>query len=129
MMHELIDRDEPRCLYCKSVCSIKLDGTAITPNNTIVRHVEILTCIKCKEVFEIHWWDECDIDSFVFSCKNITILYVYEGQYAGFHLGNKTNLWPSRHTQENSIAIPFFEVDFSDKKKLHKKLKTYLTFS
>jgi hypothetical protein len=111
------------------VCDVKLDGTAITPINTVSRNIEILTCVKCKEVFEIHWWEDCDIDSFVFSCKDIAVLCVYDGQYAGFHIGNIKNLWPSRHTQDDSIDIPFFEIDFSYKKILHEKLKTYLVFS
>jgi hypothetical protein len=130
-MHELIDREDPRCLYCKSECDIQLDGLPVSPRNAIAFNVDILTCRKCKEVFEIHSWenDPTEIADFVFSCKTISVMNKYDGMYQGFHIGPRSNLWPSIFNVNNSTRVPPFAVDFSDKKKLFAKLKTYLVFS
>ena len=128
-LHELIDREDPRCLYCKSECDIKLDGTGISNSNTLVYNVEILTCRKCEEKFEIYWWDDCDVSSFSFSCKDLAVLSTYDGKLAGLHVAHKKYMWPDYLRQADSVDIPPFNIDFSDKKKLHKKLKTYLLFS
>jgi len=129
MMHELIDREDPRCLYCKSDCDIQLGYgfLAATPSY----NVDILTCRKCNERFEIHWLGDIDptqITAFVFTCKKWVVFFKYD---AGFSIGGKELLWGNKSphpTSELKYILPF-EVDFSDKKKLQKKLKTYLTFS
>lgn len=130
-MHRLIDREGPRCLYCHTECDIKLDGIPQSNKNMVAFNVEVLTCRKCKEVFEIHWWEEdpIEIADFVFTCKKIAVLYKYDGMYAGFHVGNRSNLWPNIFKIIDTVDVPPFKVDFSDKKKLYKKLRTYLVFS
>lgn len=134
-MHELIDREDPRCLYCQSECDFKLEhrpDIITLPPDTY--YVEILTCIKCKEIFEIHGYEDelTKITKFVFTCKNIVVINQYpqpSGIMVGFNIGDKSNLWPKTFSGHKTINIPTFEVNFSDKKKLHKKLKTYLVFS
>lgn len=134
-LHELINKEEPKCLYCKTLCDFKMDGRASTPANPDAYYVEILTCTnkKCKEVFEIHGWEDTgEITDFVFSCKNIVIINKYpqlSGIAVGFNIGDKSNLWPKMFGGRVTINVPLFQVDFSDKKKLYKKLKTYLVFS
>lgn len=127
-MHELIDREDPKCLYCQSDFDIKLESDSSVSLNPVY-NIEILTCQKCKEVFQIYWWDDNDVDSFQFSCKEIVVLHTYDGLYKGFHIGDKRALRPSHMQRNESVSVPEFFVDFSDKKKLHKKLKTYLIFS
>lgn len=130
MMHELIDRDDPKCLYCGHACDINLDGMTIL--TTLQYDAEILTCRKCKEIFEIHRIDdngETKYISFVFTCKDVV---VYNRYGSGFHIGGKEVLfknWQQNRLRNFSNFILEFPVDFSDKKVLYKKLKTYLTFS
>lgn len=132
-LHELINREDPRCLYCNYKCDFKMDGRASTVANPDSYFVEILTCIKCKEIFEIHGWDDtAQITDFVFTCKKIVVLNKYpqsSGVAVGFNIGNRTNLWPQMFGGDATINVAPFDIDFSDKNKLHKKLKTYLVFS
>lgn len=93
---------------------------------------QILKCPKCKETFEIHWTESEDNETqfwaFIFTCKKITVLHHYK---TGFSMGGKELLTKEEYyiPQKGTEYIPEFYVDFSDKKKLHKKLKTYLVFS
>lgn len=124
--HKLIDQEEPRCLYCNSECDIHLDGFAAASPSY---NVDLLTCRKCNEQFEIHWLGDIDpikVVSFVFTCKNLAVCYDYE---KGFYVGGQEVLWK---TQKSALALSLiepFDVDFSDKKKLYKRLKTCLVFS
>ena len=138
MMHELIDREDPRCLYCNSECDLIQDGQVILGPGSVnhigqVWEVQILTCRnkKCHEVFEIHWFDnrgEIKMTHFVFTCKKITVMHRYDED--NFGIGGKELLCPGEHDFKFAkFFVPKFEVNFSDKKALHKKLKTYLTFS
>lgn len=137
MFHELIDKENPKCLFCKSECDIKLDGLTKTSITTINFNVEILTCRSCNEVFEIYSEDDMIGDlvytAFQFSCEDICVLYDYD---KSVYIISKPNmLWenlgksPTTRTLAPEIKTPPFEIDFSNKKKLYKKLKTYVTFS
>ncbi len=132
-LHELVDRDVPKCLYCHSQCDFKMEGRPSSLANPDPYFIEILTCTKCKEVFEIHGWEDTgQINDFVFSCKDIVVINKYpqpSGTAVGFNIGNRSNLWPGMFSGDLTVNVPAFVVDFSDKKKLHKKLKTYLVFS
>lgn len=126
-MHELIDREDPRCLYCNSECDVRVDGFGI---GLISHDVNILSCRKCKEIFEIHSINkngETTYTSFVFTCKRLAVVNSYAH---GFAIGGREYLygkWTANTYYDNYISP--FDIDFSDKKKLHKKLKTYLVFS
>ena len=130
-LHELIDREDPRCLYCKSECDIQLTGNYILPGSSSQYNVDMLTCRKCKERFDIHWIDEAtNVVSFAFSCKKMAVFHAYGH---GFIIGIKKELlWSYEDradTKDTDKYLPPFDIDFSDKKKLHNKLKTYLLFS
>lgn len=128
--HKLIDREEPRCLYCNSECDIHLDGfAAATPSY----NVDILTCRKCNENFEIYWLGDIEpiqTISFIFTCKDVAVRYDYD---TGFLIGGHELLWKSTSRMKkstlNAAPVEPFDVDFSDKKKLYKRLKTCLVFS
>lgn len=140
MMHELIDREDPRCLYCHSECDIEQDGTSISLYSSgDTYECQILTCRKCKEVFEIHWYDHSgDIfyHAFLFTCKELTVFDFYPrptDMEEHFAIGTRDQLYkqwkddPRNFPRKN--RVPAFPVDFFNKRALHKKLKTYLTFS
>lgn len=131
-LHELIDREDPSCLYCKATCDLKQDGFFIAGTLSLYYEVQILTCRKCHEIFEIHWIDdngETKFLCFVFTCKEIAVTDKYD---EGFHIGSKGILydnWKGGISTYLGTEIPAFPVDFSNKRKLYNKLKTYLVFS
>ncbi len=132
MLHELIDKEDPRCLYCNLECNIHLDGLPFKASTGLSFNVEILNCRSCDETFEIYTEEntvgEKTYTSFVFSCNGIVVLCDYDKET--FLLGNKNMLWKNLNKkQAKATTIPSFEIDFSNKKKLYKKLKTYVTFS
>lgn len=122
MLHELIDRDEPRCLYCNSYTNINFVNERL-PNSSLLLEKEELLCSKCEEVFIIHCiqnsFGETEYDGFTFTCNNYRVYYNYIESYFDI----------SDLSKKHITAIPAFEVNFSDKEKLYNKLKTYLIFS
>lgn len=132
-LHELIDRENPSCLYCKSNCDIKQDGFFLAGTLTLFYELQILTCQKCKEIFEIHWLDdngETRMIGFTFTCKKIVVYNHYDKNE--FTIGGKELLYKNWGPGLNSVGgniVPEFTVDFSNKRKLNNKLKTYLVFS
>lgn len=131
MLHELIDRENPLCLYCQGELDLKHDGFFPGGIVSLTYDVQMLTCRDCDEVFEIHWIDDAGkvtYAAFVFTCNEIVVFNLYAD---GFFVGGNELLyqnWVGASAKlENSI--PAFNVDFSDKKKLFKKLRTYLVFS
>lgn len=122
MMHELIDRDTPKCLYCNSDVDAELQSEWI-PQSSLKVDKEKLTCRKCKESFVIHsiqdHYGYTDYIGFTFSCKDYHVFFNYVESY--FDISDQKGKY--------IIAIPFFSVDFSNLEKLHEKLKTYITFS
>lgn len=127
-LHELIDREDPKCLYCDSFCDDYMDGESISHN--INYYVQIFRCRKCHETFEIHWIDDMvktKMQGFLFTCEPLTVFNLYN---KGFSIGGKElhfSRWKSLNPGFNFIEE--FEVDFSNKNKLLEKLKTYLIFS
>lgn len=139
MMHELIDRENPRCLYCDNDCDVNFNGEYIA-GSSIQYNVDILICQKCKEVFEIHSEqqsveDQTEYLGFSFTCKQYYVYYAYKS--GEFHLGKNTESFTAIKNPINfiwwrvahSTVLPWFEVSFSDKEKLYNKLKTYILFS
>lgn len=120
-MHELIDPDEPKCLYCKSDLDTGLSSEYLMSTG-IRSDVETLTCKKCRETFQIYSTQGLDgttvIAGFAFSCKKLRVFLSY--LKSDFYISKRGN---------DITTIPSFTVDFSDKKKLHEKLKTYIIFS
>jgi len=121
--HELIDREQPRCLYCdEEVDAVHLSSGWMAGANMRV-DVEKLTCRKCNEEFWIHSMQGDDgatnIDSFTFTCKDFHIFFNYVEDYFDVKDRDRKYLF----------TIPSFQVDFSDKEALYQKLRTYLLFS
>lgn len=134
MMHELIDQEDPKCLYCGGQCSISLEGYKAPLGCSDDR--EILTCNLCGEVFTIFSMQssegETSYYAFSFSCKDITVIYSYNDKKFGLFCHKKTE---PMIDEDGSIEdtsptkVSVFKVDFSDKNKLYNKLKIYALFS
>jgi hypothetical protein len=126
MLHELIDWQDPQCLYCQASCDTELRG--LHPNY----NVNTYTCRGCRETFEIHWGGFVDVEEiavFSFTCRDLMVCHQYGH---GFAIDNHSLLWDgSRSPKSTNVqhCIPPFDVDFSDKDKLYRKLQTYLVFS
>jgi len=140
-LHELIDREDPKCLYCNSDVDLHQDGQSISTwaPATNTYEVQILTCRSCQETFEIHWYDHdgnVTYHAFVFTCQELLVFNAYQSHIdsSRFIISHKNGLYeswkddPSKHPRYRDM-IPPFSVDFSNKKSLYKKLKTYLVFS
>ena len=125
LMHELIDREDPRCLYCQSEVDIKSDCSFYHAGSTY--NVDLFSCRECKEQFEIHWIEDEDPIAFTFTCKELVVY----NQYDFFFIGKKdllsVNCMNSR--SYNSISYFPFEVEFSNKDALYQKLKVLILFS
>lgn len=122
-MHELIDRFDPICLYCGTKCVITLEGIRIKTGE--IEDHDVLQCQKCREVFRVESVQnpegETRYTGFQFTCSRLRVIYKYdEGKFRISDLNDRN---------KEPVVIPTFEVDFSDKKKLHEKLKTYILFS
>ena len=132
--HKLIDREKPECLFCKSDVNLHISSVGY-PAYT----VDSLTCRnkKCKTIFEIHAYEDSDYEdnvvAFTFTCKDLCIRNNYAtGAAVGTVLIGAHDLLYSKR----GISAPYIELgidslsfDFSNKKKLYKKLKTYVVFS
>jgi transcription elongation factor Elf1 len=124
-LHELIDKDTPKCLYCSFAFtddSLDLKSDWL-PGTSLKADKEILTCSNCKERFEIHSLQGDDgiteYTGFTFTCKEFRVFFNYIEDY--FDISGKRD--------KHIVAIPSFTVNFSDKNKLYEKLKTYTIFS
>jgi hypothetical protein len=127
-LHELIDMEDPKCLYCKSLCDIHIDGFGSMIATSY--EVDLLVCRACSEMFEIHTKDHVKVYAFVFTCNEIVVFNSYS--YNGFAIGGINYLWkqtPKTRVLTRNEFIPTFDIDFSDKIKLYNKLKTYQIFS
>jgi hypothetical protein len=129
MLHELIDPDEPKCLYCNQVIldsamGLRSNNYSSTGYNPKIRSdAETLYCVDCKETFEIYSIQKEDgyttYTGFSFTCKGYNIYNNYVEKY--FDISDKNG--------KHITAIPEFSANFSSRKKLHEKLKTYILFS
>lgn len=121
-MHELIDRFEPVCLYCGTRCITTLEG--VRRGGQIEDH-DILQCQRCRESFRIDSMQSPEGETtylgFQFTCKRLHVLCKYEDE--NFKITDLND------RDKEPVIIPIFEIDFSDKNKLHEKLKTYVIFS
>lgn len=122
-MHELIDRFDPVCLYCGTRCVITLSGTRLSTGQ--IEDHDILQCQKCRETFRVDSIQspegETTYTGFQFTCKRLRINYKYQDE--------KFSISDLNDRNKEAVVIPVFEVDFSDKNKLHEKIKTYILFS
>lgn len=126
LMHELIDREDPRCLYCQSKVNIKSDCAMFRAAS--LYNVDTFSCRKCKEQFEIHCIDDEEPIAFTFSCEEIVVFNQYK---TDFEIGAEELLWKNcmNGRPNNSIYIAPFEIEFSNKSELYIKLKSLILFS
>lgn len=121
-MHELIDQEDPRCLYCNGKCDIAFEGKTIA-HSAQMYDIDTLTCQECGERFCIDSLQnsagETTYVAFTFTCKKYDVVFLYSD--AAFDIFTRKG--------KHITTLPAFEVDFSDKKKLFQKLKTYVIFS
>lgn len=125
MLHELIDREDPKCLYCNSDLSLRMDGTSA---GSLTYDVETLSCSKCLEKFQIFstaLHSNTEYTSFLFSCIDICVSDEYSSNE--LYIGDLRLMWPS--VTSKYISVPKFRIDFSDKKHLYLKLKKYFVIS
>ena len=132
MIHELIDKDVPCCLYCNAefdtnAMSIRSSSGYVAYKlgqaNIARSDAETLYCVDCKEKFEIHSTQTDDgvtiYSGFTFTCKGFEVFVDY----------TQCVIDISDLKGTHTSAIPSFNPDFSDRDKLYEKLKTYLIFS
>ena len=132
MIHELIDKDVPCCLYCNAefdtnAMSIRSSSGYVAYKlgqaNIARSDAETLYCVDCKETFEIHSTQSDDgvttYDGFTFTCKGFEVFVNYTQCVI--------DIRGLKGTPKSTI--PSFDPDFSDRDKLYEKLKTYLIFS
>jgi hypothetical protein len=113
-LHTIFNDDHPTCLYCKGDCDVSGFGEAMAV-------VDTYTCRQCKESFEIFSIGE--VKGFTFSCNGISVHQNYELKQFGLKRKGPDD-WKS-----SLVWIPEFEIDFSEKEKLHRLLMTCLIFS
>lgn len=133
-IHELIDKNFPCCFYCGT--EFDLNAMSLSSSSGYAAYLaggmniartdrETLFCVDCKERFEIHSNQQNDGETiytgFIFTCKGLEVYCNYEK--ATFDISSLED------RQGRSTAIPEFEPDFTDRDKLHTKLRTYLVFS
>lgn len=128
-MHELIDREYPTCLYCGNQCEIEYSSEKAPLGCTM--DIETLTCVRCKEIFEIHSIQShegvTEYYAFAFTCQELCVYYRYHNEV--FRVGDHGLLSGSNKGKESYTQLPVFDIDFSNNCKLYNKLKTYLIFS
>ena len=116
-LHNLIDIDNPICLYCKSYCDIFQNATEYPPlvSNTY-------TCQKCKEKFIIYFVDGSEIKftGFQFTCNEYDVWLSYK---------EKKFAIKKKDTPADRMWVPYFDFNFSEKDKLYQKLKVYVLFA
>lgn len=132
MIHELIDQNVPCCPYCNA--EFDTNAMSIRSSSSYINHklgqaniarsdAETLYCVNCKEKFEILSSQTDDgittYSGFIFTCKGFEVFANYT--QCVFDISDLKGT----HTS----TIPSFDPDFSDRDKLHEKLKTYLIFS
>jgi hypothetical protein len=89
--------------------------------------VDTYTCLRCQEVFEIHKKDDEEV-SFLFSCNGVYVRCIFDE--ADFFVSTSSDLLYSKNGLTTpTVQIPRFVIDFSDKEKLHNKLRVYIIFS
>lgn len=121
----------PCCPYCDT----EFNDIRIETSKTIFKHVktgylfmtrhdtETFYCGNCKENFQIRSLQNYDSETiytgFNFTCRELSVFYNYLESVIDI------NELKGKHI----VAIPSFDPDFSDKDKLHEKLRTYIIFS
>ena len=109
-----IDLDNPSCLYCKTTID-----TASGFGESLLS-CDLYICSVCKEGYTLGLFKD-KVSYIIFTCKQLELLCYFSKNY--FEI---KNFWIAK---SKFLVIPSFQIDFSDKETLYKKLSTYLIFS
>lgn len=107
-----INENNPECLYCHDELAERALGK-----------LNILKCNSCEEQFVI----DANNNLFGFSCK--TLICGIDLIHNKVHISLNDPEKKDSSKKNNLVTVPYFYLNFSHKNKLHKKLKTYMTFS
>lgn len=120
--HKLIDPEDPKCIFCKSPCFVS--GAGWSPDYFIDKY----ECInkQCREEFAVHRKKDKPPYAFDFTCGPLMVVHHYDTNY--LVLRRWTDITTESAT-DNPIGIPYFDMDFTDKEALIRKLQTYMLFA
>ncbi|HEY5268443.1 MAG TPA: hypothetical protein VII94_04930 [Candidatus Saccharimonadales bacterium] len=113
---QTIDQDKPVCLYCKGKCMV--DSQAIADGkNYYYRY----TCPHCSDFYTLYTilddkWPNPVCYNFDFTCGDFIICLAGSESFA-------IRMRAPKETKP--IIVPLFELNFSNKKSLIDKIKTY----
>lgn len=116
--HNLLADNNYNCLYCQGRCD--MSSTSIGYPALII---EAYSCQKCQEVFETEHIDN-NYYGFAFTCNGLKAFYNYQVNQFGL---SKVNF--DIKIRNNLVWVPYFDINFSNKQDLFKKIKTYTTFA
>lgn len=118
---------EKGCPYCKGQLSV--GGSGIPE---LIYTVDFYTCTQCQEVFEVHREKDAE-SSFFFSCNGIYVRYIFNDSIIHrtcfISTDESLRYGISGLSTPHKIEVPLFVLDFSNKEKLHNKLRVFLIFS
>lgn len=114
------DEDNAECLHCKGKCDV--ESSSLSPD---MYHENKYTCRDCREYFIIYIFiaaisDRTIARIFEFSCGDYTVSLAEKSD---------TDFEITVISTQQSIKVPKFEIDLSDKDKLLKKFQLYFLFS
>jgi hypothetical protein len=118
--HQLINENDPLCLFCGGQCYVSGDGQS--PN----LYTDHYNCIECSESFSIHRYDSDPPYAFDFTCGKLLVIHMYQTDRLVIR---RWDTITTDASDDNPITIPYFEIDFADKQALIDKLTVYLTFA
>jgi hypothetical protein len=119
--HQLFSEDgDNRCLYCQGKCEFFAgEGGGAPP---LLYFIDQYACQTCSEKFSVHYIYglEGDPFGFGFTCNELTISHNYRKSTIKIALKERF---------QETIEVPAFEYDFTDKETLYQRLRTCLTFA
>jgi len=124
LVSKKITIDNPNCLYCNSLCEVSARSEWDIPTQSFTEDITIFNCTSCGEKFKIY--DEY-VRSFLFTCKDLMVHIFYETENFNISALNSKLVQSENAVWINDLDNVNF--DFSNKEKMHKKLKNYLIFS
>lgn len=110
----IIDLNNPECLFCRR----QIDSSSGFGESLL--SCDLYVCNACKEGYTLGFIKD-SVSYIIFTCKNIEVIYYINNNY--FEIKNFWSL------KSKVIKVPAFDLDFSNKENLLKKLSTYIIFS
>jgi hypothetical protein len=123
-IHNLINLDNKKCLYCSSECKVKSAAYYILSEDM---YTDEFNCDFCNEIFIVTYNSLAHVMQETFTCKSILVKWSSLNEHF-FSLLKRNDL----EINNSFFDIPKFNIDmklFKNKESLFKKLSTYLVFS